>query len=224
MINDKITGSDSHSNVYYAIERLPLIAMLDRPPGRVLEIGCGTGLSLKYLKQQRGAAKTIGVELRSDIADAAMANEGVDKVYNLNFIQEDLPEDEKPFDTIILSHVLEHFPEPSLILNKIKKHLNSNARLLIAVPNIRHWSVVLPLMFQGDFNYADSGILDYTHLRFFTKSSAMAMIEDNGYKVLDCQMEINGPKSTMLSRVSFGLADDFAAYAINIVAELDIPQ
>lgn len=223
MINDKITGSDSHTHVYYAIERLPLIAMLDRPSGRVLEIGCGTGLSLNYLKQH-GASETTGVELRSDVAEAARINGGVDKIFNLNFIDEDLPAGEGPFNTVIFSHVLEHFPDPSFILNKIKKHLSHDARLLIAVPNIRHWSVTLPLILKGSFNYAESGILDHTHLRFFTKSSAMELLTSNGYRILDCELEVNGPKSKMLSMLSFGVANEFAGYAINILATLEIPK
>jgi 2-polyprenyl-3-methyl-5-hydroxy-6-metoxy-1,4-benzoquinol methylase len=220
MINDKITGPSSHNHIYYAIERIPLIAMLDRAPGRVIEIGCGTGLSLKYLKEH-GATETVGVELRSDVADAAKNNGGVDRVFNLNFVEDDIPESEGLFDTVILSHVLEHFPDPNFILNKIKKHLNLNARILIALPNIRHLSVLIPLIFQGKFSYSDSGILDHTHLRFFTKSSAIEMLQNNGYRSLNCHLELGGGKSKMLSAVSFGAADEFAGYAINILAKLD---
>lgn len=220
MINDQISGQDSSSNIYYAIERLPLISMLDRAPGRVLEIGCGTGLSLKYLKEN-GATSTVGVELRDDVAKAAIAHGGVDKVYNINFIDESLPEDEGPFDTVIFSHVLEHFPDPGYILNKIKRNLAADARLLIALPNIRHWSVIFPLIFKGEFTYKDSGILDHTHLRFFTKSSSIVLLENSGFNVMDCKLEINGPKSRLLSLLSFGLANEFAGYAINMLTKLD---
>ena len=220
MINDKISGQGSHTHVYYAIERIPLIAMLDRPAGRVLEIGCGSGLSLKYLKEH-GALETVGVEIRGDVADAAKNIGGVDQVFNLNFVDDDLPESLGLFDTVIFSHVLEHFPDPNFILNKVKKHLAADARILIALPNIRHWSVLAPLIFRGAFSYTVSGILDHTHLRFFTKSSATEMLELNGYRLLNCRLEIAGRKSKMLSAASFGAADEFAGYAINILAKLE---
>jgi 2-polyprenyl-3-methyl-5-hydroxy-6-metoxy-1,4-benzoquinol methylase len=220
MINDKISGPGTHTNIYYAIERTSLIAMLDRPPGRVLEIGCGSGLSLKFLKEH-GALETVGVELRNDVAEAAKNNGGVDRVFNLNFVDDDLPESEGLFDTVIFSHVLEHFPDPNFILQKIKKNLNTEARILIALPNIRHWSVLMPLFFQGAFKYTESGILDHTHLRFFTKSSAIDMLELNGYQLLDCCLELGGGKSKMLSAISLGAADEFAGYAINMLAKLD---
>lgn len=223
MINEKISGSDTPTNIYYAIERLPLISLLDRPPGRVLEVGCGAGLSLKYLKQN-GAVETVGVELRSEVAAAAQENGDIDRVFNLNFITEDLPADEGLFDTVIFSHVLEHFPDPEYILNKIKKYLSPDARLLIAVPNIRHWSVVVPLIFNGRFDYQDSGILDNTHLRFFTKSSLIRMLEGAGFKVVECKLEVNGAKSKLLSSISFGGADQFAGYAINVLAKLELKQ
>ena len=223
MINDKIIGAESHAHIYYAIERLSLIGMLDRLPGNVLEVGCGSGLSLKYLKEH-GATATTGVELRSDVAEAAKLADGVDKIFNLDFVSEDIPSAEGPYDTVIFSHVLEHFPDPSFVLNKIKQHLAKDARLLIAVPNIRHWSVMLPLLFRGKFEYAASGILDHTHLRFFTKSSAVALMETNGYEILDCKLEVNGPKSNLLNKLSFGLADGLAGYAVNMLVKLKVSQ
>jgi len=223
MINKKIADAQSAAHIYYAIERLPLIAMLDRAPGKVLEIGCGSGLSLKYLKKN-GASETTGVELRRDVAEAAKKSGGIDKIFNLDFTTENLPDSEGPYDTVIFSHVLEHFADPSYVLQKIKPNLGKGARILIAVPNIRHWSVLLPLIWKGKFQYQDSGILDHTHLRFFTKSSIVLLLESNGYELLDCQFEVNGPKSKLLSRLSMGLANGFAGYAVNILATMKSAQ
>jgi 2-polyprenyl-3-methyl-5-hydroxy-6-metoxy-1,4-benzoquinol methylase len=218
MINEKIDSIGSFTNSYYANLRLPLLDLIDWRPKKVLEIGCGSGLTLEHLKENKGA-EVVGVEIRPEIAKKITDQGKLDRVWNIDITCDDLPEQENSFDTIILSHVIEHFAQPHSVLEKLKKYASPQARFLIAVPNVRHLSVLGPLLIKGRFEYTDSGILDHTHLRFFTKSSIITFLKKNNFNILHSEFELLGPKSKVLDRLSLGVLRPFCGYAINILAE-----
>ena len=91
------------------------------------------------------------------------------------------------FDTIIFADVLEHFVDPSCILGQIKSKLSQHGEIIASIPNVRHWSVLRDLL-EGRWDYVDAGILDRTHLRFFTKSSLVEMFKTAGF----CLEKIQG--------------------------------
>jgi len=93
-----------------------------------------------------------------------------------------LPYPEEYFDVIIFGDVLEHLKDPLSVLKKLKKYLNKNGYIICSIPNIAHIYVRLNLLF-GRWEYQDTGILDKTHLRFFTKKTAIKLIEDAEYKI-----------------------------------------
>lgn len=219
MINNAISPEESLHHAYYSIVRNPLISMLKSPAGAVLEIGCGTGKTLEYLKIN-GANNVIGIELREDVALAASQNKYIDQVYNCDFLDDKSPLRGCKFDTIILSHVLEHFTDPKLVLAKIRAHMHPKSTFLLAVPNVRHLSVLAPLAFKGDFEYADSGILDHTHFKFYTKKSILNTLCKNGFNIQAVKMDFGGRKSYTANKLSFGLFEEFIGYAINISASL----
>ena len=217
MINHEINEADNYSHIYYANLRLPLLSLLRNSPRKVLEVGCGSALSLEHLKNTTGC-ETVGVELRGDIAEKVKARGNVDRVWNIDITKENLPEEPHSFDTIILSHVIEHFQQPNEVLNKLKDYSAPNAQFLIAVPNIRHFSVIIPLVLKGKFNYSDSGILDHTHMRFFTRSSIENLLTELDFEIVDSEFELLGPRSKFADKLSLGLLRPFCGYAINILA------
>lgn len=219
MINDAISEEESVQHVYYSIVRNSLVGLLKDPPGTVLEIGCGTGKTLEYLKRN-GATKVIGIELRQEVAIAASQNEHIDQVYNIDFLDSETPIKNSKFDTIILSHVLEHFTDPAPVLEKIKLHMHNKSTLLVAVPNLRHVSVILPLVLKGDFEYRDSGILDHTHFKFYTKRSIVSTLRDNGFDIQSIKIDFAGPRSQTVNKLSFGLFEEFIGFAVNVSARL----
>jgi hypothetical protein len=79
--------------------------------------------------------------------------------------------------------VLEHLVEPAAVLRHLRRWLSDSGRILISIPNIRHESVVLPLLVEGRWEYADSGILDRTHLRFFTRDGVLKLLVDAGFEL-----------------------------------------
>ncbi len=219
MINDRIAPGSAAFAGYYETARSELLDLLDiAAPVRVLEVGCGGGANLALLKQRWPNAHTVGIELREDAAQAARMMGRVDEVLQLDVLDQACRFEPESFDVVILSHVLEHFARPDQVLAKVGPWLRRDGRALVALPNVRHISVLLPLLLRGDFNYTDSGILDRTHLRFYTRSSALRLLEEGGLQVLKIAPEFGGNKSRWINRLSFGRAADLAAYAYNMSA------
>jgi len=202
---------------YYDTARLPLLGLLgDHAPRQVLEVGCGEGATLAALKARWPAARTTGLERMPAAARAGRAAGHADEWVEADVLDAAAADFEPGrFDVVILSHVLEHFADPAAVLARVRPWLAPNARLLVALPNMRHLSVLLPLLLRGEFRYEASGILDRTHLRFFTRRSAERFFAEAGFVVEAAVADINGPKSTLLDRASLGLARDFAAFAWN---------
>ena len=165
---------------YYANERDDVQKFINTNSKRILDIGCGSGGLGAALKNKLDA-EVWGVEYISDIASLAM--EKLDIVINdsIENAVDKLPD--KYFDTVIFADVLEHLVNPYDILQNIKTKLATNGEIVASIPNVRHWSVVKKLL-EGDWEYQEFGIMDNTHLRFFTRKSIYNMFEKAGYRII----------------------------------------
>lgn len=210
MINNDLDASGD----YYRLFRHELVPFLGSNCGDVMDVGCGSGQLLKYLRRN-GAGRTIGIELRREVAEELRASGEVDDVYCINIESEDLPLQPASLDTIIVSHVLEHMVDPWAVLRRLSRYLKDDGALVGAIPNARHVSVIGPLLFKGTWQYRSSGILDVTHLRFFTRRSIIDLLTSAGFSVEAITPEIAGPRATFVSRTSFGTLDELVAYAYN---------
>ncbi len=148
----------------------------------VLDVGCGTGLLGKHLKQEK-KCQVFGIELNEDAADLAA------KMYDKVIVSDvekfnDLQIPLEYFDVIVFADILEHTKMPHEILCHFKKYLSPSGFVLISVPNVAHWRMRLNLL-SGNFNYLDRGVLDRTHLRFFTQRTLEAMLIESGFKILN---------------------------------------
>jgi SAM-dependent methyltransferase len=154
------------------------------PQCRVLDVGPGSGLFGRALRVQ-GVAQICAVEI-----DQATRQ-------RLHTVYDEIVEglsDLKPhtgFDIVLLLDVLEHMADPESFLRELQKHLAPNAKLLISVPNFLHWSVRIPILF-GIFRYYSRGILDRTHLQFFTLARIRALSSlFPGSKIIDIDSSIS---------------------------------
>ncbi len=150
----------------------------------VLDIGCHTGIMGEVLRQQK-KAKVIGID--TDLAALEIARSRLQAALFLDVEKEGweeqlLAEGYHRFDSILFGDVLEHTREPERILRQARKLVRPGGNVIVSVPNIAHWRIRLGL-FLGRFEYTDSGILDRTHLRFFTRRSAQRLLEDSGYTI-----------------------------------------
>jgi len=164
---------------YYAVERTDMVAELPRPLGRVLDVGCGEGGTGRALRAA-GATAVWGVELMPEAADRARAV--LDGVVCAP-VEEALASDTLPgpFDTICCYDVLEHLVDPPAVLAALSRLAAPGARLHISIPNARHLSLVLDLLFRGTFGYRDSGHRDTTHLRWYTRRDLVAIVDAAGW-------------------------------------------
>lgn len=145
----------------------------------VLEIGCANGRMSKLLRANN--CRVTGIELNARLAK--MAEPYCEKVIVGNV--EDagvVPADEK-FDVILMADLIEHLAYPDELLERLHSALKPGGYLVIAVPNIAYWTMRLHLLL-GYFNYSlRGGLLDSTHLRFFTRRTLLEMLAACGYRV-----------------------------------------
>lgn len=200
------------SDEYYENRRFDIIEQISIKPRRVLDIGCGSGSTLKLIKEHFPNAITVGIEAFKEAAENA--RKVCDEVHCLDLNECQLSSSTLgEYDLIMCSDVLEHLVDPQRTLKELKELLSPNGVLLISLPNIRFIGVSLPLLLWGKFEYQDSGILDKTHLRFYTKSSAKKMIENSGYTIdrIVPSKDANMSITNLIRLLSLGLAQGFTS-------------
>jgi 2-polyprenyl-3-methyl-5-hydroxy-6-metoxy-1,4-benzoquinol methylase len=172
-------GYDSKPDYYFEWARAEMLPFVPADCRRVLDIGCGTGAFGELLKQTR-KIEIWGVEPVKPAAAKASAR--LDHVINGTFD----PETKLPagfFDCVVFNDVLEHMVAPEQALRYAKALLSQGGVIVASIPNIRYLGVLWQLVFHGRWEYADAGVLDKTHLRFFTKSSIVKMFQSEGYSL-----------------------------------------
>jgi 2-polyprenyl-3-methyl-5-hydroxy-6-metoxy-1,4-benzoquinol methylase len=149
---------------------------------RILDVGCGRGCLGEEMRSRGNVVH--GIEL--DPEAAAMAKQRLDLVVCADAtVVDQLPVEVRAgqYDTLVLADVLEHMANPQRFLDQVTPLLRPSGRIVVSLPNVASWPMRLRLL-AGDFTYADAGILDRTHLRFFTRKTARALIEEAGFRIV----------------------------------------
>lgn len=146
----------------------------------VLELGCATGYMSKHLSER--GCRVTGLEI--DPLMAEHAREHCDRVVvgDLDTLALDQEFPPEAFDVVVAADVLEHLKDPVRVLESVRGLLRSDGYVVTSVPNIAHGSVRLALL-TGDFRYQERGLLDRTHLRFFTAETVVDMVESAGFVI-----------------------------------------
>jgi 2-polyprenyl-3-methyl-5-hydroxy-6-metoxy-1,4-benzoquinol methylase len=160
------------------------------PNRRVLDVGCATGFFGKALAAQ-GCAVT-GVEFEPQAAAEARAHldEVVEADLNVTALADIFADRE--FDAIVFGDVLEHLMDPDAVLRSAVQLLAAGGAIVMSIPNVAHGSLRLALL-QGRWDYLETGLLDRTHLRFFTHESVVAMVVGAGLDITDLRGTILDP-------------------------------
>lgn len=168
-------------NGYYSANRSNMLKYIPSNVSKILDVGCGEGEFGGTIKASKNV-EVWGLELCAEAAEIAKIK--LDKVIvnDIENVHDSFPENY--FDCIIFNDVLEHLKYPWLILEKIKISLKDNGRIVASIPNIRYFNTLKDIVINKEWKYEDEGILDKTHLRFFTKSSIMDMFNRCGYEVM----------------------------------------
>lgn len=186
-----------------------LLEMLSTPPRRVLDVGCFCGGTGRYLKRRFPGCEVVGVEMLEPAA--RLAAEAYDTVLlgtleSLDFDEVGLAP--ASFDAIVLADVLEHLFNPWQALLRLRPLLAPGGALYVSLPNVRNLKLMSDLA-RGHFDYEGAGILDVTHVRFFTRKTATEMLTQTGFVVEDLRINpdsrlasvFEGKDLTQLSRV-----------------------
>jgi 2-polyprenyl-3-methyl-5-hydroxy-6-metoxy-1,4-benzoquinol methylase len=206
--------TDKHA-AYYNFDKARIAALISKGPHRVLDVGCAAGRLGRKLREQDKVAELVGVEIFE--APASEAARFYDRVYTDDIETLELPLEEY-FDYIICGDILEHLRDPWSTLEKLHRLLKPQGVIIASIPNIRYWRILRDLVFLGKWEYVDSGILDNTHLRFFTRNSFLDTLQRAHFQILFDQVWINGRKQALLNRLTCGVFEDFLGSQVMVTA------
>jgi SAM-dependent methyltransferase len=171
---------ESMETAYYHGQREDLLELLPGGVENVLEVGCGAG-GTGALLRAHGCREIVGIELNPRVA--IKAQRVFDRLFVGNVEELDLTEYRGHFDAIIYGDVLEHLIDPWRVLHVHRGLLCDTGVAVASLPNIRYYKVIRDLALHGLWEYRDRGILDRTHLRFFTYGSILKLFETSGFVV-----------------------------------------
>jgi 2-polyprenyl-3-methyl-5-hydroxy-6-metoxy-1,4-benzoquinol methylase len=166
-----------------------LLAVLPKDVARVVEIGCGGGALAKAYRASNPATEYIGVEVDAEYAELARRHCSRALCANIETMSDDELGDLTPADCWVFGDVLEHLYDPWQVLARLKVLLRPADCVVACVPNAQHWSVQLRLM-SGEFWYEPAGLLDRTHIRFFTRVTLSRLFHDAGLRIVLAQSRV----------------------------------
>lgn len=165
----------------------------------VLEIGCGEGALARAYRAQSPGSRYLGLELFEAAAQVAAVHLDAVVVGDIEsptaLSQLDKLLAKSPCDTLVFGDVLEHLRDPWRVLADLRLRIQAGGTCVVCIPNVGHWSLVQQLL-RGQWTYADTGLLDRTHLRFFTLDSALEMFRSAGWTILDARPRVLWPQET----------------------------
>ena len=159
-----------------------LLAHIPINANTVLEVGCSTGALGAEYKRRNPACRFFGIDQHADAANLAASR--IDHVALCDVQQVPRPFGSETFDCIVYGDVLEHLLDPWAVLRSHAAALNPGGTIVLCIPNVEHWSFTERLL-RGNFDYADSGLFDRTHLRWFSDATIRRALRDVGLVVCD---------------------------------------
>ncbi len=211
---------------YFNYPRLDLLAMLPPNAGlRLLEIGAGNGATLRQAKALGIASYTVGVDIvepsPADAADAADAGlPPVDRFLcgDVDTVAAEL--DGGTFDVVLCADVLEHLIDPWRTVTLLTRLLKPGGIFLSSIPNLRNHRALRSIVLGGDFRYAEAGLLDRTHLRFFCRKNIRELFEQAGLQVeaMEANMGAYGLRHRALNALTAGRLKDFFIFQYRTLA------
>lgn len=164
-------------NKYYDNKRAELSFLIPVNVKTVLEVGCGNG----GFRENFSEVQYDAIEMNEDAAEIArgkLNNVAVGTFENtINFFPD------HGYDLVVCNDVIEHIADTENFLKIIRKKLNKNGAIIGSIPNIRHISNLVNLVIKMDWKYTESGILDKTHVRFFTEKSLIRLFKENNFEI-----------------------------------------
>lgn len=208
---------DSQGLDYFSefLPRTDLIDLIPKGARTILDIGCGVGNTGQILKE-RGFEEIFGVEINPAAAQQA-------KSFYKEVIVGDVEKDVLPFkkgffDCILYGDVLEHLIDPWRLLKSHNQILKDDGKIICSIPNIRYYKILKSLIVNGRWEYVDLGIMDRTHLRFFTLKTIEDMFRETGFEIKKVIKKKRCSKTMkVINRLFFDKLIDFLVIQYRII-------
>lgn len=195
----------------YSATREELLPFVPPAARHILDVGCGTGGFGRTMRAHKSDIELWGIEPEESAGDAA--RQVYDHVVTGFFPDDRLGLPPGNFDTVLMLDVLEHMVEPEEALDGARPLLAPGGVVVASIPNVRHFDVWWPLVRHGRWTYTDTGLMDRTHLRWFTRSSIEEMFVGRGWEVLSLvgvnRIKPVGWKAKSIARLGRGMEDMF---------------
>jgi 2-polyprenyl-3-methyl-5-hydroxy-6-metoxy-1,4-benzoquinol methylase len=167
---------------YYSQSRKEMLDYMPEMANCILEVGCGSGAFGLHMRRSFPKARLYGIEIDPDAAKEAA---GIyEQVWEGDVCAVLSQSGGRSFDLIVFNDILEHIVDPWLCLKLARDLLLPNGQVVASIPNMRFWPILSDLFFQGNWNYRDAGVMDRTHLRFFTRKSIHELFNCSGYRIV----------------------------------------
>ncbi len=181
-----MSGEHPGGYPYADAARREMQALIPRAARCLLDVGCGTGVFGAELRAARADVEVWGIDPADTVVATARANlDGFVHGLYPDAVLGDAALATRQFDCITFNDSLEHFVDPWDVLRQSKRLLSPGGTIVASIPNVRNYAVLRKLAVNGQWEYRETGILDRTHLRFFTRQSAIAMFADCGFVVTE---------------------------------------
>jgi 2-polyprenyl-3-methyl-5-hydroxy-6-metoxy-1,4-benzoquinol methylase len=177
---------------YHTPGRPNLVAMYSNNPSTVIDIGCAAGSTAALIKQRFPSSRVWGIEMNR--AAAQVASSKIDRVLVGKFEDFDLEREgiaKGTLDGVLLADVLEHMYNPWDVMVKLRPYMSPTGQLVLSIPNVRNLMLMDDLS-KGKWTYASSGLLDITHIRFFTLNEIVKFCNETGYRIVRTEHAIDG--------------------------------
>ena len=210
---------DEKKTNYYDWQRREMLSFIPNGCKKILDVGCAGGSFGALLKLEK-QAEVWGIEHHLETAERARKK--LDRVIVGDIESGDLSLPTSYFDCIVFNDALEHFRDPWDVLVRISENLIPGGYVVASIPNIRHFEVMKDLLIRREWRYVQAGVLDKTHLRFFTDRSMVDLFTQSGYDV-ETVSGINGKafpwKFSLLNRILLNALDDMRYVQFACVAK-----
>ena len=161
-----------------------LLSLIPKDAGTLVEVGCSSGALAREYKRLNSGCRYIGIDV--DPSYVQLARRYCDEAIELDIENADerYLRERLVCDCWIFGDTLEHLRDPWSLLSKIRSFISESGSVVACIPNAQHWSIQARLS-CGDFRYENSGLLDRTHLRWFTRMTIIEMFAEAGFEIVD---------------------------------------
>lgn len=194
---------------YHGHARQEILSYLPEKFSKVVDVGGSAGGTLSAIRRVAPHAATVCLDADEPSLEIARAQGHEAILCNLN---QEIPAVFDDADVVLFLDILEHLVDPWAVLSGIVTRLRLGTKVIVSLPNVRYWEVSLNLVLRGQWTLQDAGVLDRTHLRFFTRTSGAALVRSGG---LDLKLAIPkvapGRKFQILNIATLGAVKEFLA-------------